>query len=220
MTQKNQRKIQVETGAGYNAWANHYDLNPSHTVVAARQALLQLLPDLAGKTVLEVGCGTGENFAQLSGRGIKSAIGLDFSAGMLAKARQKQFDFPAYFAQHDVQRVFPVATASVDVVIISLVLEHLADIQFTFSELSRILVDGGESLLVELHPFRALSGGFARFADSLGETEYCMKSNVHSIADLLNSHLQNSFRLKLVIELCGKEQVIPSIIAIRAAHGK
>jgi SAM-dependent methyltransferase len=47
-----------------------------------------LLGDISGQTVLEVGCGSGHSLAYLIHKGVKKAYGLDFSATQLAFATE------------------------------------------------------------------------------------------------------------------------------------
>lgn len=56
-----------------------------------RSHTIDLLGDLDGATVLDIGCGTGRNFPLLVERVGKhgNVIGVDYSKGMLAKARQR-----------------------------------------------------------------------------------------------------------------------------------
>jgi len=56
-----------------------------------RLTTIDLLGDLEGATVLDVGCGTGRNFPHLRSRvGDRGRIvGLDYSPGMLARARER-----------------------------------------------------------------------------------------------------------------------------------
>jgi len=81
----------------YDAAAKHYDsfmdlvFGKILDVERHRERAVALLGDVAGKTVVDVGCGTGRNFPLLvravgeHGR----VIGVDCSDGMLAQARQR-----------------------------------------------------------------------------------------------------------------------------------
>lgn len=56
-----------------------------------RNSTIDLLGDLQGATVLDIGCGTGRNFPYLMSRIGPGGrlIGVDYSEGMLARARQR-----------------------------------------------------------------------------------------------------------------------------------
>src|ERR1044071_6825470 len=77
----------------------------------------------AGKSVLEVGCGTGlilHRTAQFARR----ATGIDLSGAMLARAQQRGLDVLQASATD-----LPLATASVDVAYSFQVLAHIPDIE-------------------------------------------------------------------------------------------
>lgn len=76
----------------YNNLASLYDwLSPKSYYLKARKKAVKELGLGKGDTVLNVACGTGQNFElfqeYLKGTGL--VIGIDFSAGMLAKAKEK-----------------------------------------------------------------------------------------------------------------------------------
>lgn len=50
--------------------------------------LLAMLPDLQGKTILDIGCGMGQHAKQYSDMGAKSVLGIDISEKMLEYARK------------------------------------------------------------------------------------------------------------------------------------
>ena len=54
-----------------------------------KPALFSLLPDLKNKTVLDLGCGYGENCVSFVEKGAKRVVGIDFSKKMLAVAKEK-----------------------------------------------------------------------------------------------------------------------------------
>src|SRR4051812_38955136 len=61
-------------------------LNYAHQYLE-KPAMLAKLPDLTGKRVLSLGCGTGEECATLLNRGAAHIIAIDLSETMLALAR-------------------------------------------------------------------------------------------------------------------------------------
>ncbi len=73
----------------FDAHARHYDENPftQHTQQEV-EFLLKLYPLSVGARILDIGCGTGRHSIELARRGYR-VTGLDFSAGMLAVAKEK-----------------------------------------------------------------------------------------------------------------------------------
>jgi len=78
----------------YRARARMYDGRFSSRVANVRDEAVSLLNLRRGQTVLEMGCGTGKNFALLRARvGAEGRIiGIDQSPDMLAQARRKADD--------------------------------------------------------------------------------------------------------------------------------
>jgi ubiquinone/menaquinone biosynthesis C-methylase UbiE len=102
-----------------------------------------------GKTVLEVGCGTGL-ILHRTARFARHAIGIDLSGGMLRQAQQRGL----HVAQASATDL-PVATASVDVAYSFKVLAHIPDIQGALREMARVVRPGGW-VLAEFYNARSL----------------------------------------------------------------
>jgi ubiquinone/menaquinone biosynthesis C-methylase UbiE len=103
----------------------------------------------AGKDVLEVGCGTGlilHRTAQFA----RTAIGIDLSGGMLAKAAARGLRVAQASAT-----ALPIATASVDVAYSYKVLAHIPDIQGALREMARVVRPGGW-VLAEFYNARSI----------------------------------------------------------------
>lgn len=57
--------------------------------IVEKPALFSLAPDLHNKSVLDIGCGYGENCVQFLKLGAKKVMGLDISSRMLEIAKRK-----------------------------------------------------------------------------------------------------------------------------------
>jgi ubiquinone/menaquinone biosynthesis C-methylase UbiE len=78
----------------YDSFAEAYSAETEANLINgyyARPAILDLAGDVAGRRVLDVGCGSGPLFAALRDRGA-IVTGIDKSAGMLKLARQRLGD--------------------------------------------------------------------------------------------------------------------------------
>jgi ubiquinone/menaquinone biosynthesis C-methylase UbiE len=72
----------------YDLFSNFYDTSLEKLYFDSRKRAAQLLELSNGQTVLDVACGTGANFKHLNAAAENITIyGMDFSAGMLNKAR-------------------------------------------------------------------------------------------------------------------------------------
>lgn len=186
--------IATSVAGAYDQWALHYDSDANATrdldALVIRRAPLRV----AGRDVLEVGCGTGKNTSWLANTA-RHVIAMDFSRGMLAQARHRVSAEHVSFVQHDVRHPWPVPHRSIDVVVADLVLEHIHELAPIFHESERVLRDDGQLFLCELHPFRQLKGSQARFIDPLSGSTVRVPAFRHSVSEYVNAALAAGFVL-------------------------
>lgn len=138
-------------------------MNPPADTPYGLEYAFHLLGDVQGKTVIDLGCGTGENIIPLLKRGAR-VIGMDISPDMIAIARRRLQDanLEAKLTDGDAHET-GMAYESVDV-IFSMALIHHLDIPVAREEMWRILRKGGTIILRE--PIR-FSKGYARLRSLL-----------------------------------------------------
>lgn len=112
------------------------------------QRLIAQLAPKEGSRYLDIGCGTGNYTSALVERGV-SMIGVDPSEHMLSFARQKENRVT--WLQGTVENI-PLDDASCDGAIGTLTIHHWTDIQQGFTEIHRILKDGGRFILFTALP--------------------------------------------------------------------
>lgn len=176
----------------YADWSSSYDTDRNLTRDLDQQVTRQFLRHHHPNTALELGCGTGKNtvfLAEISGH----VQALDFSAEMIAKARQRGSAGHVTFTLADISKSWPCADQTIDLVTCNLVMEHLEDIGWIFSEAARVLVSDGKFLVSELHPFRQYLGVQAHFTRGEQRTE--IPAFVHHVSDFLNAAAANGFSL-------------------------
>lgn len=120
-----------------------------------READAGLLGDVAGKRVLEVGCGSAPCARWLAGR-CASVVGLDLSAGMLgfAAALCRSTGVPVPLVQAGAERL-PFADASFDVACSAFgAVPFVADPGRVMREVARVLRPGGRWVFAVNHPMR------------------------------------------------------------------
>ena len=103
----------------------------------ARPAILALAGDVAGRRILDAGCGSGPLFAALRDRGA-IVTGFDSSTGMLEQARQRLGD-DADLQVAELGSPLPYPDDTFDDVTASLVLHYLEDWGPALAELRRVL---------------------------------------------------------------------------------
>jgi malonyl-CoA O-methyltransferase len=162
--------------AAYSQWAATYAAHAHNPLMAIEQAaMLQLLPPLQHKTVLDLACGTGRYGVLATEKGAAQVLGLDNSFPMLQSAKIDSVGLSTTEA-------IPLANASVDVILCGLALGHLPGIEHSMREISRVLKADGIALISDFHPYQYLSGARRTFKAENGKV-YNVEHYVHLVAD-------------------------------------
>jgi SAM-dependent methyltransferase len=114
--------------------------------------LLDLLPRVAGRRVLDLGCGEGRIMRALGEQGAQ-AIGCDVSAELARLAARMGPVVLARLPSLDFLR-----DACVDTVVAVLVLEHLEELQEPLASAARVTRPGGHLVVVMNHPLFSAPG--------------------------------------------------------------
>lgn len=196
----------------YNQWSQTYDTDRNLTRDLDRQVMLETLADRQFKSILELGCGTGKNTLFLV-KIAEQVHALDFSQGMIEKAKEKVNAENVRFSMADLTQTWPCEDRAYDLIVCNLVLEHIEDLSFIFSEAHRVLEEGGTFFIDELHPFRQYGGKKAVFDHGEGATE--IPAFVHHISDFLNAASDHGLQLARLNERwhAGDENKPPRIIS-------
>jgi len=176
----------------YNEWSDFYDSDMNLTRDLDSKLTRELLADLQVDSILELGCGTGKNTSFLAQIGAKVEA-VDFSQGMIEKAREKVKAENITFSMMDISQAWKFADESFDLITSNLVLEHIHDLSFVFSEASRCLKSKGQFFINELHPFRQYDGKKARF--ERGDETVEVDAFLHHISDFTNAASANGLKL-------------------------
>ena len=177
----------------YTEWSATYDSDRNLTRDLDARVTRQALADLHYQSILELGCGTGKNTSLLATLGAEVRA-LDFSAGMIEKARARVTAPNVVFELADLTRPWPGADHSFDLIVCNLVLEHIENLDFIFAEAHRVLREGGRFFICELHPFRQYQGTVARFQRADDTTR--IAAFTHHITDFLKAALAIGFLLR------------------------
>jgi ubiquinone/menaquinone biosynthesis C-methylase UbiE len=120
---------------------------------AVEDALLSLVPQDSGGSLLDIGTGTGRVLELVAPR-VRQALGVDASRSMLALARSRLAgpDFAHCGVRLADMYRLPLASASYDIVVMQMVLHHAEDPGLVLAEAVRVLRPGGRLLLIDLAP--------------------------------------------------------------------
>lgn len=192
------RSIQVSEAKmniqeAYNEWSLQYDSDRNLTRDLDRVATETILANSRYQTILEIGCGTGKNTVFLS-QISEQVYAIDFSVAMLKLAQEKLKSDNVSFSVADITKPWSYGDRSVDLVVCNLVLEHIEDLEFIFSEAYRSLVEEGSFFICELHPYRQYAGTKANFTREGKTIE--IPAFVHHLSDFIEPAKNNGFVLQ------------------------
>jgi 2-polyprenyl-3-methyl-5-hydroxy-6-metoxy-1,4-benzoquinol methylase len=182
----------VPTRAGYDRWASNYDEDANPLPILEGTLVEQLLGDVRGLEVLDLGCGTGRHAISMASRGAR-VIAVDFSEGMLERAKQKRGDANITFQVCDLTRPLPFEAATFDLVLCALVLDHIAELETFFREMRRVCRPSGFVVASTVHPAMMLRGVQARFRDPQNGAEIRPKSYPHEMSDYVMAATRAGF---------------------------
>jgi SAM-dependent methyltransferase len=130
----------------YDSVSERYDRSRSFDSAFTRRLREALPADFSPRRALDAGCGTG-NATRCVGEAFPGAkvFGLDLSAGMLGRARDKLAGVP--LVRGDAARL-PFAAGAFDVMLSTYVLHHLRGLGGYCAEASRVLAAGGRLVIL------------------------------------------------------------------------
>lgn len=114
-------------------------------------ALRALLPPLAGRRVLDLGCGFGWFCRFAAGEGAAEVVGVDVSERMLARARAETSAAEVRYEKADLERYEP-PEGRFDLAYSSLAFHYLVELPAVFRRVARALKPGGRFVFSVEHP--------------------------------------------------------------------
>jgi SAM-dependent methyltransferase len=137
----------------YDQMANSYEEHAADSPYNAhydRPAVLELVGEVAGKRVLDAGCGPGLYSEELIARGAE-LVAVDGSAAMVELARKRLAD-RAQVLHADLSEPLPFGESEFDLIVCALVIHHLDDREAGLREFFRVLRPGGHAVISTQHP--------------------------------------------------------------------
>jgi ubiquinone/menaquinone biosynthesis C-methylase UbiE len=186
----------VSVHDGYERWAQSYDHSPNPILALEERYLSSILPDVAGKHVLDLACGTGRWLTQLWARGAQ-VVGLDVSGAMLRVARGKS-SISDQLVRADFLQL-PFRDSTFDFVLCSFALNHILSLDVVAHELAQTMRSSGHLMISEMHPEAHARGWRPGFRDTQSAVQ--IETTDHSAEDVISSFRANGF-LCLNVDAC------------------
>lgn len=115
-------------------------------------AISKLLPDVKGKTILDIGCGYGYNCLTFAENGAKKVIGIDISNNMLEIAKEQSSHPCVEYCRMDMSEISDLET-NFDIVYSSLAFHYSDNFQKLIEDIYTLLNKGGYLIYSQEHPF-------------------------------------------------------------------
>jgi ubiquinone/menaquinone biosynthesis C-methylase UbiE len=114
-------------------------------------SLRAMLPDLQGRSVLDLGCGFGWFCRWARENGAARVLGVDVSEKMLERARTETRDSGITYSRTDMEQL-ALPASSFDLAYSSLALHYIEDLRGLMAKVHRALVAGGRLVFSVEHP--------------------------------------------------------------------
>jgi malonyl-CoA O-methyltransferase len=142
---------------GYDIWAPTYDAEHNPLIAVEERITVDLIGDVEGLRVLDVGCGTGR-YCELLAKREARVVGIDPSKKMLERAKAKitrDCKFDLLLGKIE-DAEFP--DNHFDIVGSALTVDHVVDLEPVIRKISRILKNKGRLIVSDMHPYWFVSG--------------------------------------------------------------
>jgi malonyl-CoA O-methyltransferase len=157
--------LTAETLAAYERWAPLYPPTAHNPLMRAEQdVMIRHWPDVAGRRVLDLACGTGRYSQLLAEAKAAQVVAMDFCVPMLRQVSAAAAPVCGSMMQ------LPFAAEAFDAVISGLALGHAAGVHGWMTEVARVLGKGGTLLYSDFHPEAARVGLTRSFKDQNDDT--------------------------------------------------
>ncbi|MFT3739170.1 MAG: class I SAM-dependent methyltransferase [Breznakibacter sp.] len=207
-------KNNMDVEEAYKLWSGQYDTNQNKTRDLEAISLRETLDNISFENCLEIGCGTGKNTKWLITKG-KSILAIDLSEEMLAIAKNKIPNENVRFLKVDINRDWNFTGEHFDLVVCSLVLEHIENIGRIIKQIAERLKIGGTLYIGELHPFKQYSGSKAKFRNEKGE--HTVTCYTHHISEFTGPAKKHGLKIDDIREYFDDNDTtsIPRILALK-----
>jgi len=164
----------------YQIWSANYDNQPGNLMLDLDERIFSDLIgniDLRDKKVADIGCGTGRHWQKIYAKNPSRLMGFDVSESMLTLLKNK---YPFALTQKTTDNLLTAIPDSfVDLIVSTLTVAHIKNIEEAIASWVRILKDGGELIITDFHPTLLANGGKRSF--SHGGKNLSVKNYTHPI---------------------------------------
>ncbi|MDN3548000.1 class I SAM-dependent methyltransferase [Mucilaginibacter aquaedulcis] len=201
----------------YDLWSDDYDKQPDNLMLHLDGKLFYYLIsqiNIQGKQVADIGCGTGRHWSVIFDKQPGALTGFDVSGGMLQKLKEK---YPQAQIRQITDNLFSdVPDETYDVIISTLTVAHIENIEEALQSWTRLLKSGGDMIITDFHPHTLAFGGKRTFKHN--NAVMTVRNYVHPIYTIKDVLLRNNFQLMSQEEIKIDESMKPFYTKQNAMH--
>jgi ubiquinone/menaquinone biosynthesis C-methylase UbiE len=209
---------ETDPAKAYNLWSYDYDAQPDNLMLMLEEKVFSKTLEntrLENKIILDIGCGTGRHWKRIFSLLPAKLSGYDVSEGMLKKLKEKYPAADVYLFKQGNQ-LLEQQNECADIIISTLTIAHIENIEEALDEWNRILKPGGEIIITDYHP-TALQKGANRTFYHNGKS-VAIKNYVHTIDKIINTANRLNFKMVQLIEKTIDETTKPFYEKQNALH--
>lgn len=190
-------------------------------------ALLNLLPDINDKVILDIGCGAGDQCKLYSKMGAKEVLGIDISRNMINLAK-KYNSFENIKYENKAIEDLEISTNQFDIITSSLVFHYIENFDIVLDKIYKLLKSGGYLIFSQENPLVTGHKEHSRWiiddkgkkvaavveSYSLdGEKEVYWNNNYvkkyhRKFSTLINQIIKQGFKIEKISEPIANEEII------------
>lgn len=223
---------------GYYLLRNRGD---NYNDLLEQPAMSELLPDLKGKSVLDLGCGFGRNSIDFVKRGARRVVGIDISEKMLDIAKNQSSDNKIEYINMSMAELERI-DERFDFVYSSLAFHYVENFNKLIRDIYNLLNRGGELQFSQEHPIVTATkdtiGGKNNYDENGNAVSYTFSNYNESgrrviswfidgvekyhrtIGEILTFIADTGFIIKKVCETCPKKEIVAKYPFIKREYIK
>lgn len=144
----------------FNSYKALRETDDNYNVLLEQPAMKKLLPDLNGKTILDLGCGFGNNCMDFINLGAKRVTGIDISKNMISYAKQNNFHSKITYINMPLEDLDKLSE-QYDFIYSSLCFHYIKDFDKLIENIYLLMNENGILLFSQEHPIVTASSDLA-----------------------------------------------------------
>jgi ubiquinone/menaquinone biosynthesis C-methylase UbiE len=185
-------KTEFDPERAYEIWSADYDHQSGNLMLDLDEKIFSDLIeniDMRDKEIADIGCGTGRHWQKIYSKKPSGLTGFDVSGSMLELLKRK---FPYARTEKTTDNLLTsVADDSLDMIISTLTIAHIKNIEEAIASWSRVLGKEGELVITDYHPLLLENGGKRSFSHQ--GRSLSVKNYIHSIPKIRKTFNEAGF---------------------------